>query len=207
MTATYHHGNLREELTRSAVELARETGPDGVAIREVARRTGVSHNAAYRHFRDRDDLLAAVAEDGQRLLGAAMARSAGLVDQDDPQERSVARLREIGRAYVHFAIAEPGLFRTAFSCLPHEALPDPGQPDSSRHGPYTLLGEALDEMVTTGAMSHVRRPGAEISCWSAVHGFSLLVLDGPLRVLTGVDREPLLDLMLGSVEAGLRSPV
>ena len=57
---TYHHGNLREALLKSALRLISEVGPTAFTLREVARRAGVSHNAPYRHFRDRDELMAAV---------------------------------------------------------------------------------------------------------------------------------------------------
>src|SRR5260370_18632371 len=68
----YHHGNLREVLLESAIRLIGEVGPAGFTLRELARRAGVSHNAPYRHFRDRDDLMAAVATQGFRELTRAM---------------------------------------------------------------------------------------------------------------------------------------
>ena len=83
----YHHGNLKEALLAAAVEAIAESGPRGFTLREAARRAGVSHNAPYRHFRDRDDLLAAVAADGFDRLGEAMTRAAG-------------KAKQIGRAHV-----------------------------------------------------------------------------------------------------------
>ena len=73
----YHHGNLREALLEAAIRLIAEVGPTAFTLREVSRRAGVSHNAPYRHFRDRDDLMAAVAAQGFRELTQAMVESAG----------------------------------------------------------------------------------------------------------------------------------
>ncbi len=76
-TARYHHGNLREALVAAAVDAAREKGPDGLAVRELARRVGVSHNAAYRHFADREALVEVVAEARPRRAGRRDGRPAG----------------------------------------------------------------------------------------------------------------------------------
>src|SRR6186713_1096524 len=127
----YHHGNLRAELLRTAVDLAREEGPSGVVLREAARRAGVSHNAAYRHFADREELLVATAEAGQDELSRAMANRAARVRGGDPADRSVRRLREIGKAYVLFAVREPGLFATAFAATVERPSDQPGP---RRHG-------------------------------------------------------------------------
>src|SRR3954469_20406471 len=114
-TSPYHHGNLRPALVDTAVQLARSTGPDGVVLREVARRAGVSHNAAYRHFEDRAALLAEVADRAMAELEKAMRARADAVAATEPAERAVHRLGETGRAYVDFAITEPGLFAVAFT--------------------------------------------------------------------------------------------
>ena len=192
---TYHHGNLRAELLRTAVELAREQGPDGVVLREVARRAGVSHNAAYRHFADREELLSATAREGQDALSRAMSNRAARVRGGDPAERSVRRLREIGKAYVLFAVREPGLFATAFAGTVER--------ESDQPGPYELLSAALDEMEEVGTLSPDRREGAEVACWSAVHGFAVLHIDGPLHDVPARERDRQLEAMLDVLQAGL----
>jgi len=190
----YHHGNLRPALVEAAVELARDKGPDGVVLREVARRTGVSHNAAYRHFSDREGLLAEVAQVGMDRLEQAMLDQMATVRTRDPVRRAVRRLRETGRAYVRFALAEPGLFAVAFA-TPFEEHGD--------GGPYVLLNKVLNDLVAVGAMPPERREAADVMCWAGVHGFAMLHLSGPLRDVPESDREPLLDRCLDLVELAL----
>lgn len=198
MTAKpYHHGNLRTALVEAGAELARTAGPDGVVLREVARRTGVSHNAAYRHFADRDELLAEIASIAATQLETAMLARLDEVDETDPALRARARLRATGRAYVEFAVAEPGLFRVAFS--PTEAKTG----DQHDAAPYVLLGHVLDELVEAGAVAAEDRLGADVACWAAVHGLSVLLLDGPLRDLSPEERDAALDKLLATVERGL----
>ncbi|MHB8533431.1 MAG: TetR/AcrR family transcriptional regulator, partial [Solirubrobacteraceae bacterium] len=109
---SYHHGNLAEALVDAALELARAGGPDAIVVREASRRVGVSHNAAYRHFPDRESLLAAVAGRCMERLAALMQLLIGEIAPSDTSLAAArARLRATGRAYVEFAIAEPGLFR------------------------------------------------------------------------------------------------
>jgi AcrR family transcriptional regulator len=196
----YHHGNLRAVLVDTAVELARSTGPDGVVLREVARRAGVSHNAAYRHFDDRAALLAEVSDRAYDELERAMRERIGAVQESDPAERALARLRETGRAYVEFALREPGLFATAFTA---SAGADAHADLEELTGPYLVLNTVLDELVTAGALSPERRQGADVGCWAMVHGFAQLVGTGPLREVPPEGREPLLESVLELVRRGL----
>src|ERR1700683_3286000 len=107
---SYHHGNLRAALLDAAFELASEGGPDAVVLREASRRVGVSLNAGYRHFLDRDALLAEVGIECMRRLALLMEEMIGEVDPGDHGvEAARARLRATGRAYVIFALTEPGL--------------------------------------------------------------------------------------------------
>lgn len=195
----YHHGNLRSVLVATAVELARSTGPDGVVLREVARRAGVSHNAAYRHFADRAALLAEVSDRAMNDLEQAMRARIWAVRLSDPVARAVERLRETGRAYVDFAIREPGLFAVAFTT--------PGGPtdhdSATSAGPYGVLNAVLDELVETGALTPQRRRGADVACWATVHGYAELHVNGPLRQLPATMRDEVLESVLDVVHRGL----
>src|SRR5689334_22434762 len=196
----YHHGNLRPVLVETAVELARSTGPDGVVLREVARRAGVSHNAAYRHFSDRAALLAEVADHAMAQLEKAMRARADAVTVTDPAQRAVTRLGETGRAYVAFAIAEPGLFAVAFTAP--EGVAVHRDPDTLT-GPYAFLNAVLDELVQAGALRPELRQGADVACWSMVHGYAELVVSGPLREVPPQLRDKMLEAVLDVIERGL----
>jgi AcrR family transcriptional regulator len=197
---SYHHGNLRAALIEQGVELARTQGPDGVVLREVARRAGVSHNAAYRHFADREELLGEVARIGMLRLREAMQAELDAVDRSgssEPAVRALERLRAVGMAYVEFAVAEPGLFDVAFASIPDE---DGMDADTD---PYDLLTQVLDECVDDGAISPEHREGAEVVCWAAVHGFATLHVHGPRSSAPAAEREATLEVMLDHVARGL----
>jgi AcrR family transcriptional regulator len=198
-TQPYHHGNLRPVLVDTAVELARSTGPDGVVLREVARRAGVSHNAAYRHFDDRAALLSEVADRAMADLEQAMLTRIDAVTIEDPVARAIERLRETGRAYVDFAIREPGLFAVAFTT---PTAPD--EHDSATEaGPYGVLNSVLDELVDAGALTPARRLGADVACWAIVHGYAELHVHGPLREVPRELRDHVLESVLDVVHRGL----
>ena len=108
----YHHGALHFALVEASIALARAGGPDRVILREAARAAGVSHSAAYRHFTDREALLAEVSEHARNELAAEMRR--GVNRATGPLER----LQAVGTAYIDYALSQPGLFRTAFSSHP-----------------------------------------------------------------------------------------
>src|SRR5499425_1218502 len=105
----YHHDNLREALLEEAVRLIGEAGPGALTLREVARRAGVSHNAPYRHFRDKDDLLAAIAQEGFERLTATIRTAAA------KKRIPFEQLESAGIAYVEFAQAQPEHFSVMFS--------------------------------------------------------------------------------------------
>ena len=195
--APYHHGNLRAALTESGVALAREGGPEAVVLREASRRARVSHSAAYRHFADREALLAAVAGEAASALARALERR--IVRAPDAR----GRLRAVGTAYVRFALAEPGLFRTAFAFHAVSAWPDGTGVGERGLDPRELLTEVLDELEREGTLPAATRPGAEFAAWSAVHGLACLLIDGPLGTLPAAARDTALDRVLDHVEAGL----
>jgi AcrR family transcriptional regulator len=200
----YHHGQLRAALVEAGLELARTGGPDAVVLRAVTRVAGVSHNAAYRHFADRDELLRAVCERCMSRLAVLMEQRIGEVTGTDRRAAAWARLGALGGAYVEFATAELGWFRTAFA-VPDttEAFGPSEGVGASGLGPYELLSARLDELVTVGAIPKRRRPGLEYAAWSAVHGLSALLTDGPLRALPEPERQRALGIVLDVVARGL----
>jgi AcrR family transcriptional regulator len=187
LRASYHHGDLANALADAATEMARAGGPDAVVLRAAARSAGVSAAAAYRHFADHDALLQVVRQRALDALEAAMRASLDAAKPlADPAQESLRRLRALGRAYISFALEDPGLFRTAF-CRPERPLPDAAERMAS-HGPYALLSGVLDELVEHGLLDPDRRAGAEIPAWAAVHGLATLLIDGPLALLSAAER-------------------
>ena len=203
----YHHGDLREALVVAATALAREGGPEAVVLREVTRRVGVSANAAYRHFTDRDALLEAVVIEGLAQMAAVMEAELATVRARHPQRRARARLRAGGTGYVRFACAEPGLFRATF-LVPSDLrrAHNPLARGAGGRTPFELLSDVLDELVAAGVVSSEQRPGAELLAWSAVHGLAVLVVNGPLRELAPEAVEATTQRLLGMVDAGLGDP-
>ncbi|MET9934747.1 MULTISPECIES: TetR/AcrR family transcriptional regulator [unclassified Streptomyces] len=211
---TYHHGDLRNALICAAVGLATEGGPERVVLREAARRVGVSPTAAYRHFDGRGELLRTVRAHAQRMLADSMERAAAREPgADDPVLAAERRLAALCRGYVGFAVEQPGLYRAAF-CLPRPAGMGGGAgaavPERQPHEPevraFALLGEALDALARSDAPRRTVRPAAGAAAWSAVHGLSLLLLEGPLRRLPAQRRNAVVESTLAMVVTGTRAP-
>ena len=162
----YHHGHLRESLLQAAIQLIAEVGPAGFTLREVARRAGVSHNAPYRHFADREELLAAVAAQGFRELDGAM------LSVVRHQRGSVARLKRAGLAYVEFALRRPEHFTVMFDAAVSEhKTPESAQVAEQAFG--TLLG------LVKSCQDEGRLPSKDVHqfallAWSMVHGVAKL---------------------------------
>jgi AcrR family transcriptional regulator len=190
----YHHGSLRSALIEASIELARDGGPDRVILREAARVAGVSHSAAYRHFADREALLAEVSSHARAELAAEMRRRVNR--STDPRKRLTA----VGTAYIDFALTQPGLFRAAFTS--HPATSDGDRSPSPGAEPYEILCQVLDESQAAGLLDARRRPGSEIAVWSAVHGLACLLLDGPLPA-TGAAVKFAMGQVFDLIERGL----
>ncbi|BBX20928.1 TetR family transcriptional regulator [Mycolicibacter terrae] len=110
--AGYHHGDLCAALIDAGLQLTRTGGPEALTIREVTRRVGVSPNAAYRHFADREALLGAVSIAIQDRMAARMLKPVNR--RGSAQTRAHNQLRAVGLGYIEFALDEPGWFAVAF---------------------------------------------------------------------------------------------
>ncbi|RYC05714.1 TetR/AcrR family transcriptional regulator [Nocardioides zhouii] len=203
-SSPYHHGNLREALVDAAVDVVRDGGPEALALRELARRLGVSHNAAYRHFADREALVDVVAERALAGMVDLVHRRLAGVTEADPVSRARRRLMEIGEGYVEFALTQSGLFRLLFTAYP-EPPASKGADGTLAPGddPYGMLNAALDDLVAVGFLAPEDRVGADVTCWAAVHGFAVLNIEGPLRGLSPAERQATLAGLLMAIDRGL----
>jgi AcrR family transcriptional regulator len=158
-------------------------------------------NAAYRHFSSQQALLQAVREHALSAAARMMeAELAQVAETLSPADAARASLRSVGRAYLRFAHAEPGLFRTAFTV---QGSAGSAVNTGLAPNPFRLLGAALDRFVAAGILPPARRRGAEYLAWSAVHGLALLVTDGPLHSMAVAEREAIGERLLDMVEKGL----
>jgi AcrR family transcriptional regulator len=197
-------GAVRDGLIAAGLELARTGGPDAVVLREATRMVGVVPNAAYRHFADRDELLAAVCTAAMRELAGRMAAGVARVrgKHGDPAAAR-RRLGAVGTAYLEFACEEPGLFATAFALPQQHAYGAPDDGTGQERTPLGHLRTALDELVDAGVLDRRRRDGIEYPIWSAVHGLAVLTGQGPLRDVPDATRHHLEQLTLTFIDEGL----
>jgi AcrR family transcriptional regulator len=164
----YHHGNLREALIRAALDLIAEKGPGGFTFADAARSAGVSSAAPYRHFRDRDALLADVAKLGFERFAAALAAA-----WDDGRPEPVRAMERVGRAYLAFARDEPAFYSAMFEAgLPPDA--DPGLREAGERAFAVLRGAA--EAVCAVLPKPGRPPALMLSLhlWALTHGIASL---------------------------------
>jgi AcrR family transcriptional regulator len=170
----YHHGDLKNALLATALEQIARNGVRTLSLRDVARRTGVSHTASYRHFPSKESLLAAIAEQGFRRLSDSM-RTAMLPHADDP----VAALKASGVAYVEFGVSFPDHLRIMFGFqFAHEEYP--GLAEVSREA-YGLLISIVREGLRSGGLRGSDERSVTLAAWSIVHGLAQLIAGGQLH--------------------------
>ncbi|SEG54435.1 TetR/AcrR family transcriptional regulator [Bosea lathyri] len=175
----YHHGNLKEELVRAALGLIGEKGPNGFTFAEAARLAGVSPAAPYRHFRDRDDLLADVATRGFLVFEAALTRA---WDQGRPEPE--AAFHRLGRAYLAFAHDEPAYYSAMFEA--GVSLDVSPELRSAADRAFLVLRTASEALIAK--LPAGKRPPSlmmALHVWSMSHGVAALFgrADGGRRPL------------------------
>ena len=175
----YHHGNLREALIRAALELIAKKGAAGFTFAEAARFAGVSPAAPYRHFRDRDELMASVALRGFEQFAAALARA-----WDEGRPDAFVALDRLGKAYLEFARTQQAFYSAMFEAgIPVSA--DPALRETGDRA-FAVLRAAADKLCA--ATPPVGRPPAlmvALHIWTMAHGVASLFGrgDGAQRAL------------------------
>ena len=166
---TYHHGDLRAALVAEGLRQL-ETGGEGLlSLRAVAKSAGVSANAPYRHFADKNALMGALAAEG--FLRFAQA----IVDAETSSADPVGALQDQGRAYLEFATAQPALYRLMFSPYGYSLTSDNCQTQANRA--FASLTTAVARAQASGWKSGHDRGAVVLSYWSALHGWASLQND------------------------------
>jgi AcrR family transcriptional regulator len=180
------------------MEVVRERGVEGLTLRGVARRARVSHAAPYHHFQDKGALIAALAVDGFERFTAALAEA-----RDRTAGSHLDRIRAEGAAYVRFAFEEPDRFKLMWR--PELRGPDDTDVDVAGMRSYRVLIDEVEDGQRSGEIRAGDPGSLSLAAWSAVHGLSMILVDGPLRdqVTNWAMAEPLLEPVLDTVVRGL----
>ncbi|GBQ32266.1 transcriptional regulator, TetR family [Acidocella aminolytica 101 = DSM 11237] len=177
-SSPYHHGDLRRALVEAALALVTEEQDWGFSLREVARRAGVSHNAPYRHFPEKRDLLAALAVAGYEALRVKLVAAAETAE--GPEDELVA----IGVAYVQFGAENPARYRLIFG--PDLLTGGLGMPASVAEAAQAAKAVLVDviargvqtERFAVSQDTQAERDRVVLTAWALVHGLTMLLIDG-----------------------------
>lgn len=168
----YHHGELRSALIEAALEILKAGGMEGISLRALAQATGVTQAAPYSHFRDKDDLLAAVAETGFQRLALQMA-------EDATGMRNVReRIEKLMASYVRFAVDNKPLFQLMFSRELSQLKNYPTLAMTAGKS-YSLISAALSGRAAASAED---TRFLTVSIWSLCHGLTTLIVDGKIKL-------------------------
>ncbi|AXE37434.1 TetR/AcrR family transcriptional regulator [Acidipropionibacterium virtanenii] len=214
---TYHHGDLHHALVAAGLELARSGGAEAVVLREATRRTGVSPNAAYRHFDSREALLDEVAVKASRKLAESMRTSVARARAEyagaDPKTIATEVILSACRGYIGFALVEPGWFNVS-SAISDRAMAylyvgeSKSGPDEDEDGPRTAREVLADSLQLPEGLSWALGIGSadlELMLRSMLYGFSVLITTGALRMEDHTQLEGrLLGLIRTSVAGAIR---
>ncbi len=174
---SYHHGNLRPALIEATLRAIAEDGPDGFTLRDVARRAGVSAAAPYRHFRDKEELLAAVAGECAERIGDAMDKAVAATPGN-----ALDKFRATGIAYVQFVVAHPEHFRALN--IPGIVARMPEEQRKAWDAWNTEQGQALAAAQAAGVIAPMPLDDLVLAANALVHGLGHLIVEGALGEVT-----------------------
>jgi AcrR family transcriptional regulator len=185
--------DLRQKVLDASLALIEEGGLDRLSMREVARKAGVSHQAPYHYFGDREAILAGIATEGFGMLQQELSRS--LNKQAGSQTHAI---ETAAKTYVDFALRHPGYFRVMFRS---DAVPIENYPEALHHADaaFGMLVQTIDKSFASEP-PETRRNLAFV-CWAFMHGVATLLLDGPLKRRAGTPKRrsgELLNEMIGT---------
>lgn len=189
----YHHGDLENALIQAGVEILSKEGIEGLSLRKVARRVGVSYAAPYAHFKDRQALIAAISTEGFRQLYIAFDMAASR-HADDPKQQLV----EAALAYVQFAMDNTGIFKIMFSGVLEKEKEYPSFVESSRKS-FERVVEIVRACQEAGVLRSAPPELMAVAVWGQVHGIISLAFEGQISHSV-LDRFSLREIVLFGIE-------
>ena len=191
----YHHGDLRRALLDEAVRTIQTVGVEHLTLRTVGERLGVSRSALYRHFADKQALLASVGTEGFRLFRQALANAW------EQNGRGRIGFRAMARAYVQFAVEHPSHYRVMFGGFLESAAKD-DEFTGAASAAFQVLVDAIVEQQNAGAIRRDKPILMAHFVWALFHGTAMLVIDGQLP--EAAQREALEQYAFESLYASIR---
>jgi AcrR family transcriptional regulator len=195
---SYQHGDLREALVQAGLKLLSEGGVETLTLRAAAQLAGVSHAAPYRHFRDKEALVAAIAERGFRLLATFMRAE---VEHRRPTGTR-ARLNALGNGYLRFATTHPAYLRVIFGGALCTDEPFPELRAAGEEA-YRVLRDEVAAGVARGDLRAGDPDRLSLACWSMIHGLATLIINRAIPPHLGAGEQlagAMMDLLADGIE-------
>jgi AcrR family transcriptional regulator len=189
----YHHDNLKERLIQSGLAILDGEGYEGLTLRKVAKACGVSQTAPYRHFANKDELIAAITQQAMQAFSEQLAQAAAPYE-GNPR----AQLKHIGVAYVRFFTENPAYLRLLFfSDMPGKGDGcGPCEEDHMAEGhPFAIFFRAVERYAATQAQPLLTRDELLLYCWGLTHGLSALLIGNQLHGL-GAQAMPMVERII-----------
>jgi len=173
---SYHHGDLYNELFSAGKSLLEESGIHNLSLRNLAQTIGVSHNAPYRHFKDKAALMTAIADSGFEELTAAFLK----IIKKYP-DNPIKQFKELGLAYLKLAIQNPETTDLMFGGFTKKEKDWLAQPNQSSHASFQLLVDVIENGQAKGLFKIENPLECAIVAWSSMHGLAILITSGFLH--------------------------
>lgn len=201
-SGAYHHGDLKNALIKAGIQVLAQDGVSGLSLRKVARKAGVSHNAPYAHFADKQALIASIAIDGHARLRVLIERVIGQFP-DDP----LRQLVHLAWAYMQFGLEFPAHYKIIFSGLIENEKNHPAFVQVSRHS-LLLLNQIVADCQAAGILSSSDGDVemVAVSIWGLIHGLVSLVIEGqvPSKLMK---RNPPEAMVIAALQQVIRVPM
>jgi len=174
---SYHHGDLRAALKKTVLKLVRQKGPRGFSLNEASRLAGVTVAAPYRHFEDKDAILAEIICDGNAILAKEVRDAVGTVSGTREQ------MLEAGMAYLRFSVKHADYFSLIFSSgIDKSKYPEVQR---SAQDAFSVILSLAQQSEPTPALGYDQA----VSAWALAHGLATLNADGALASVAGREED------------------